>query len=136
VNESAMQIWFLYEAMELIPKWFRACPSVAARFDDNAKRRSFELFDKHFPDCEKIRNAVAHAPSESHRSLKKWLNNEITLGPRLKEGDVFEVKIDGVACTVEMSDETVGKLIAILKTFWTAFEPVEKAFDQAGRSDG
>lgn len=136
INESAMQIWYLREAMDLLRRTLvPACRTVASLVDESAMTRAICTFDTYFPEFKKMRNAVAHSPSLELASTKSRPKEQLYAGPQIKEGDRFELVNDGVRYSMEMTTGTLDQLTEVLLTFWAAFEPVESGFDKLGRSE-
>lgn len=137
IHEAAMRIWFLRDAMDIARrKWIRECVEVAKYADDAAMESALRLFDTHFPDFRKMRNAIAHAPGIESSNLRAWLKDDVFAASKLNDDDRFELVNDGVQYSMHMTTETLDKLSEILLAFWVAFKPVEIAFDQRGRSEG
>lgn len=136
IHEAAMRIWFLRDAMDILRrKSVPSCYIIASLVDGTVMERAMSLFDKHFPDFKKMRNAVAHAPGLELAPTKAAPIDRLYAGPRLKEGDCFELVNDGIRYRMEMTAGTTDRLTEVLVTFWSAFKPVERAFDEQGRSE-
>lgn len=136
IHEAAMRIWFLRVALDILRKnWVPACASVAPHADDTAMEAALSLFDKYFPDFHKMRNAVAHAPGLELARTKPLPKDGLYSGPQLKNGNRFELVNDGIRYSMDMTNETLSKLTEVLLAFWSAFTPVERAFDERGRSE-
>jgi hypothetical protein len=82
-----------------------------------------------------MRNAIAHAPNLELASTKIVPKDGLYAGPQLKDGDRFELVNDGIRYSMDMTTETLDQLREILVTYWCAFKPVERAFDERGRSE-
>jgi hypothetical protein len=136
INEAAMQIWFLRDAMDILKrKSIPACPFIASLVDDSAMERAIVTFDMRFPEFKKMRNAVAHAPGLDLTPKKVAPKDGLYAGPQLKDGDRFELVNDGIRYTLDMTTQTLEHLTEVLVIFWSAFKPVEIAFDVSGRSE-
>lgn len=136
INEAAMRIWFLRDAMEILrKKSIPACSIVSSLVDNNEIDRAIGLFDTHFPEFKKMRNAIAHAPGLEMTQKKLVLKDGHYAGPRLKDGDRFELVNEGIRYGMDMNTRTLDLLTEVLVAFWSAFKPVEKAFDERGRSE-
>lgn len=137
IHEAAMRIWFLRDAMEIVRgSRVPTCASVAQHVDDMAMERALSLFDTCFPEFRKMRNAIAHAPGQELARTSYIAKDGLYAGPQLKDGDRFELVNDNVRYSMVMTDETLRKLSEVLQTFWSAYTPVERAFDRIGRSEG
>lgn len=136
IHEAAMRVWFLRDAMEIARKtWIRQCEPVAEHVDEPAMESALRLFDTHFPDFRKMRNAIAHAPGIESSNLKAWLKDDLFGVSKLNDDDRFELINDGVRYSMDMTDATLDKLVQVVRAFWSAFESVEHAFDTRGRSE-
>jgi hypothetical protein len=136
INEAAMRIWFLRDAMDIVRKnRVPACASVAPNADDTAMERALSLFDTYFPEFRKMRNAVAHVPGLELARTKPLPKDGLYAGPQIKDGDRFELVNDGMRYSMDMTNQTLNKLTEVLLTFWSAFTPVERAFNERGRSE-
>lgn len=136
IHDAAMRIWFLRDAMEILRNHrVPACASIAPHVDSAAMEGAVSLFDRHFPEFKKMRNAVAHAPGLELTGKGPIAADGLYAGPQLKDGDRFELMNGGVRYSMEMTDATLRKLSEILLAFWSSFSPVEQAFDRFGRSE-
>ncbi len=136
INEAAMRIWFLRDAMDILRrKSIPTCPTVAALVDDSTMERAMSLFDTQFPEFKRMRNAIAHAPGLELAPTKAAPKYGLYAGPQLKDGDRFELVNDGIRYSMDMTTATLDKVAEVLISFWSAFKPVERAFDERGRSD-
>ena len=136
INEAAMRIWFLRDAMDVLRrKTIPACSTVSSLADDSAMERALSLFDTHFPEFKKMRNAIAHAPGLELAPTKAAPKDGLYAGPQLKDGDRFELVNDGVRYSMDMTTRTLDLLTEVLVAYWSAFKPVERAFDERGRSE-
>jgi hypothetical protein len=136
INEAAMRIWFLREAMDILRrKSIPACYAVASLADDSAMERAIRIFDSHFPESKKMRDAVAHAPSLELALKKAAPTDGLYAGPQIKDGDRFQLVSGGIRYSMEMTTQTFEQLTEVLITFWSAFKPVERSFNQRGRSE-
>jgi len=136
INEAAMRIWFLRDAMDILRrKSIPACPTVASLADDSAMERAMSHFDTHFPEFKKMRNATAHAPGLELAPTKAAPKDGFYAGPQLKDGDRFELVNGGIRYSMDMNTRTLDLLIEVLVAYWSAFKPVERAFDERGRSE-
>lgn len=136
INEAAMRIWSLRDAMDILKrKSIPACPFIASMVDDTAMERAMGAFDTRFPEFKKMRNAVAHAAGLELAPKKVAPKDGLYAGPQLKDGDRFELVNDGIRYSMDMTTQTLEHLTEVLVTFWSAFRPVEIAFDAKGRSD-
>ena len=81
-----------------------------------------------------MRDAVAHAPGLELAPKKAAPKDGLYAGPQIKEGDRFELVNKGVRYSMEMTTGNVDRLTEVLVAFWSAFKPVERAFDERGRS--
>jgi hypothetical protein len=135
INEAAMQIWFLREAMNVVGrKMVPTCVAVASLVDEGSMQRAMNTFDAHFPEFKKMRNAVAHAPSLELAPKRARPRDQLYAGPQIKNGDRFELVNDGIRYSMDMTTRTLDQLTEVLVLFWRAFDPVARAFDQRGRS--
>lgn len=136
IHEAAMRIWFLRDAMDILRrKSIPACPTIAALADDSAMERAVRLFDAHFPEFHRMRNAIAHAPGLEMARTRSEPPDGLYAGPQIKTDDRFELVNDGVRYSMDMTGETLTKLTEVLLTYWSAFSSVERAFDLRGRSE-
>lgn len=136
LHEGAMTIWHLRESLNLLPRRFGPCATVVRLVNRQAMQRAIDLFDKqHFPDFELVRDAIAHAPTISLTMSDIVLDDGLLASPRIKDGDVYEVINRGKRYEFAMTEETLRKVAEVVTTYWAAFAPVVKAFDQAGRSE-
>ncbi len=137
IHEAAMRIWFLRDAMNIVRrKWVPQCADIAEHTDNAAMESALRLFDAHFPNFHKKRNAIAHAPGVELANLKAWMKEDVWAISKLNDDDSFELVNDGVRYSMDMTGATLDKLTEILTAFWLAFRPVEAAFDARGRSEG
>jgi len=131
-----MRIWFLRDAVDILRrKSIPACSTVSSLLDDKAMERAQSLFDSHFPEFKKMRNAMAHAPGLELAPTKTAPKDGFYAGPQLKNGDRFELVNDGVRYSMDMTTRTLDQLTEVLVAFWSAFKPVERTFDERGRSE-
>lgn len=137
LDAGAMQIWHLRESLNLIPRKIRPCLTVARYVDREAMQRAVDLFDKqHFANFKAIRDGIAHAPTVAlARESGYTLDDGSLASGRITDGHRYEVINGGKRYHFHMTEETLDKVAEVLTTYWSAFSPVEKAFDQAGRSD-
>lgn len=136
IHEAAMQIWFLRDAMGVLHrKSIPACSTVSSLVDNSAMERALSLLDTYFPEFKKMRNAIAHAPGLELAPTNNAPTDELYAGPQLKDGDRFELVNDGVRYSMDMTTRTLDQLTEVLVAYWSAFEPVERAFDERGRSE-
>lgn len=136
IHEAAMRIWFLRDAMDILRrKSIPACSTVALLVDDSTMERALCLFDKHFPEFKRTRNAIAHAPGLELVPTKTAPKNGLYAGPQVKDGDRFELVNDGIRYSMDMTTRTLDQLTEVLVAYWSAFKPVERAFDERGRSE-
>lgn len=136
INEAAMRIWFLRDAVDILHrKAIPACSTVASLVDNSAMDHAISLFDTHFPEFKKMRNAIAHAPGLEWAQTKVAPKDGLYAGPQLKDGDRFELVNDGIRYSMDMNNRTLELLTEVLVTYWSAFKPVERAFDERGRSE-
>ena len=136
IHEAAMRIWFFRDAMEILRrKSIPICSTVSSLVNDSAMERALSLFDTHFPEFKKMRNAMAHAPGLELASAKTAPKDGLYAGPQLKHGDRFALVNDGVRYSMHMTIQTLDQLTQVLVAFWSAFKPVEQAFDEQGRSE-
>lgn len=136
IHEAAMRIWFLRDAMDILRrKSIPACYEVASLVDDSAMERSMSIFDTHFPEFKKMRNAIAHAPGLELAAKRAVPKDGLYAGPQLKDGDRFELVCDGIRFSMDMNTRTLNQLTEVLVVYWSAFKPVEEVFDKRGRSE-
>jgi hypothetical protein len=137
LDAGAMEIWHLRESLNLVPRKIGPCATVAKYVDRDAMQRGIDLFDEqHFPDFRKIRDGIAHAPTISlSRDGGYMLDDGSIASGRITDEHRYEVINKGKRYHFDMTDETLRKVAEVVTTYWAAFAPVEKAFDQAGRSD-
>jgi hypothetical protein len=136
IHEAAMRIWFLRDAMDILRrKSVPTCPPVASLTDESAMERAMSLFDAHFPEFKKMRDAIAHAPGLELAPTKAAPKDGLYAGPQLKDGDRFELVNDGIRYSMDMTTRTLDQLTEVLVVYWSAFKPVERAFDEQGRSE-
>jgi hypothetical protein len=136
IHDAAMRIWFLRDAMEILRKHrVPACASIAPHVNSFAMEAAVNLFDAHFPEFKKMRNAVAHAPGLELTGKGPIAADGLYAGPQLKDGNRFELMNGNVRYSMAMTDDTLRKLTEVLLSFWSAFVPVEQAFDRLGRSE-
>lgn len=136
LHAGAMTIWHLRESLNLLPRRFGPCATVARLIDRDAIQRAIDLFDKqHFPNFELVRDAIAHAPTISLTMNDIVLDDGQLASPRIKDGDVYEGINRGRRYEFAMTEQTLKMVADVVTAYWAAFAPVVKAFDQAGRSD-
>jgi len=136
IHDAAMRIWFLRDAMDILRrKSIPACSTVSSLADDSAMERALSLFDTHFPEFKKMRNGIAHAPGLELAPTKTAPKDGLYAGPQLKDGDRFELVNDGIRYSMDMTTRTLDQLTEVLVAYWSAFKPVERAFDERGRSE-
>ena len=136
INEAAIRIWFLRDALDILRRRsIPACPTMAALVDDRAMELAISLFDTHFPEFHKMRNAIAHAPGLELASKKAAPKDGLYAGPQVKNGDRFELVNNGIRYNMDMTTRTLDQLTEVLVGYWSAFKPVERAFDERGRSE-
>lgn len=136
IHEASLRIWFLRDAMDILRrKSIPACSTVSALADDSAMERALCIFDTRFPEFKKMRNAIAHAPGLELAPTKAAPKDGLYAGPQLEDGDRFELVNDGVRYSMDMTSQTLDQFTEILVAYWSAFKPVERAFEERGRSE-
>ncbi len=136
IHEAAMRIWFLRDAMDILRRRsIPPCATIANLVDDSAMEHAISLLDTHFPEFNKMRNAIAHAPGLELARRKPIPRDGLYAGPQLRDDDRFELVNDGIRYSMDMTTGTLDKLAEVLFAYWSAFKPVERAFDERGRSE-
>lgn len=134
-HECVMQIAFLGEHLEIIrADRLRPCKTVLAHLDRSAMKKSSKLFSVYFPNITPLRNAIAHQGYVGASPEKHKPKHETYALVGFRENDErYEAIYEGQRYHLDINGQTLEKLAEIVTIFWSAFRPVEQAFDRMGR---
>ncbi len=134
-NECVLELYHLRARLERIQSvLLRRCPTLFPLIDAPRLRNARKRLDECFPDIEDFRHALAHkgeneAFSELHAPEGQYA---IT---RFEEADLFCTPYKGVFCRLQISDESMQKIIEIVSEFFDGFKSAALELEKQGHLD-
>jgi hypothetical protein len=133
-RDGSMNIFHFYRAMKSAEKNLAKCPSLSGQVDRKKMKEANKMFSTHFPRFEEIRNSVGHAAdnllhpdkNEKHnirggaRDGHIWVG-EVTRSATGLFGRTFTTTYEGALVSYEVSPDTLIKLLAVKRAFFSAF---------------
>jgi hypothetical protein len=130
IHECVMQMYYLRERMRIVRgEKLKACPSMAQHVDNETSRTAIKLLDAHFPDIDKLRDAIAHSSGRDSRPHLHAPDGELA-PTRISTDDKLEVPYKGRVIYLDIGEKTLQELVLVVKMFLSAFEPAEKALER------
>jgi hypothetical protein len=133
-RDGSMNIFHFRKAIIGAGSSLAKCPPLFERADKGKMKECNKFFRTHFPDYERIRDSVGHAADNSVHPDKNakhkikggarhgdfWVGEVAQSITGLKDRK-FITTYEGTIVSYEVSDATLGKLLASKRLFYAAF---------------
>lgn len=133
-RDGALNIYHFGCSLEAIKRQLPTCPSLAKKVNAITIRDALKQFEKYFPHCDNVRNAIAHAGElfNNPNSMKKHQQRTGHAGHgfSVSEGGLFtcalyertySVGIEGSVFSLTLDQVSLNKLLHIIQMIDTAF---------------
>jgi hypothetical protein len=136
-REGAMQLFHLADQLhDYASMHLRDCPTMAKFVDKQMLKNAIKLLEARFPNIEAMRDSVAHwgervSRPRTHEAgdfeidgqIRATGEGRIFAGGSLI-GDKYVVTARGIVLELEITDETLNKIVGIVSMFFDAFAGV------------
>lgn len=134
-NEAVLELYHLRAMLEKTQSVkLRACPSLRPSINFDGLKSARKRLDEFFPDIEALRHATAHGGENDAYPEVHAPDGGFALSGFRSE-DVYSMPYQGKLRYIEMSDESLRRINAVVSEFLLAFEPAAAALAAQGHID-
>jgi hypothetical protein len=131
-NECVLELYHLRARLDRIQSvQLRKCLSLRALIDTSSLRGARQRLDEYFPDIEALRHATAHmGENEAHPEVHAPDGGYALTG--FREPDRFSTPYKGQLRYLEITDNSLRKIIKVVAEFFEAFKLAASELEKQG----